>query len=95
VVKAAGPGQQKVVAHIEPGGFLGEMSLIDGKQRFASCISTQPTDFAVLTRQALSEILVDHPPLGSKLLILLLQLMTARLRDAVTKMLPTIDGEWL
>ncbi len=95
VVKAAGPGLQKVVAHIQPGGFLGEMSLIDGKQRFASCVSTQPTDFAVLTRQALSEILVDHPPLGSKLLILLLQLMTARLRDAVTKMLPTIDGEWL
>lgn len=95
VVKAAGPGQQKVVAHVGPGGFLGEMSLIDGKQRFASCISTQPTDFAVLTRQALSEILVDHPQLGSKLLILLLQLMAGRLRDAVTKMLPTIDGEWL
>ena len=95
VVKAAGPGQQKVVAHIGPGGFLGEMSLIDGKQRFASCISIQPTDFAVLTREALSQILADHPQLGSKVLLLLLQLMTGRLRDAVTKMLPTIEGEWL
>lgn len=95
VVKAAGPGQHKVVAHVGPGGFLGEMSLIDGKQRFASCVSTQPTDFAVLTRDALSNILVDHPQLGSKLLILLLQLMAGRLRDAVTKMMPTIEGEWL
>lgn len=95
VVKAAGPGQQKVVAHIGPGGFLGEMSLIDGKRRFASCVSLQPTDFAVLTRESLNQILADHPQLGSKVLLLLLQLMTGRLRDAVTKMLPTIDGEWL
>ncbi len=69
------------------------MSLIDGLRRFASCVTTMPTDFAVLTRYRLNTILEEHPLLGAKLLLVLLQLMTARLRDATTRMLPTILGE--
>jgi CRP/FNR family cyclic AMP-dependent transcriptional regulator len=92
VVKAYGPADKKVVAHVGPGGFVGEMSLVDGQRRFASCVTTEPTDFAVLTRGGLNEILVDHPRLGNKVLLILLQLMTSRLRDATTRMLPTIVG---
>lgn len=95
VVKADGAHGNRVVAHVGPGGILGEMSLIDGQRRFASCISTQPTDIAVLTREALNEILVIHPRLGVKLLLLLIQLTTSRLRDATRQMLPTLEGEWL
>jgi CRP-like cAMP-binding protein len=69
------------------------MSLIDGQRRFASCITTQPTDFAVLTRQRLNDILADHPRLATKLLLVLLQLITARLRDSTNRMLPTILGD--
>ena len=92
VVKAYGANDHKIVAHVSPGGVVGEMSLIDGQHRFASCITTQPTDFAILTRSALNEILIDHPRLGNKFLLILLQLMTSRLRDATTRMLPTIVG---
>ena len=92
VVKAYGTNDHKIVAHVSPGGVVGEMSLIDGQHRFASCITTQPTDFAILTRSALNEILIDHPRLGNKFLLILLQLMTSRLRDATTRMLPTIVG---
>ena len=92
VVKADAAGESKVVAQLGPGGFLGEMSLFDGQQRFASCITLEPTDFAVLTRDCINDILVDHPRLGNKLLLIMLQLMTERLRIATTRMLPTIVG---
>jgi hypothetical protein len=50
-----------------------------------------PTDFAVLTRHKLNAILAEHPPLGAKVLpLLLLQLMTGRLRETTTRMLPAI-----
>jgi len=93
VVKAYGLDDTRAVADIGPGGILGEMSLIDGQRRFATCVSREPTDFAVLTRADLNEILVDHPRLGNKLLLILLQLMTQRLRDATVRMLPTLCGE--
>jgi CRP-like cAMP-binding protein len=81
-----------MVAAAGVGSTLGEMSLIDGASRFASCVTTEPTDFAVLTRAALNEIFLDHPRLGNKLLLLLLQLMTRRLRDASSRLLPYVAG---
>ena len=93
VLKADATGESKVVAHILPGGILGEMSLIDGQHRFATCLTREPTDFAVLSRQALNEILVDNPRLGNKLLLILLQLMAQRLREATTRMLPTLVSD--
>lgn len=95
VVKSCGPDERKVVAQVGPGCFLGEMSLVDGQRRFASCVTIDPTDFAVLTRQSLNDILDAHPRLGAKLLLLLLQLTTGRLRDATQRMIPAIAGEWL
>lgn len=92
VVKSYAPGDDKVIAQVGPGDFLGEMALFDDRPRFASCLTTEPTDFAVLTRDALNDILIDHPRLGNKLLLTLLQRMTERLRDAVTRMLPTLPG---
>ena len=92
VVKNSSAGEPLPIADVGPGGFLGEMALFDDQPRFASCITREPTDFAVLTRQALADILIDHPRLGNKLLLTLLQLMTERLRDAVTRMLPTLAG---
>ena len=63
------------------GTSLGEMSLIDGERRFASCVAMEPTDIAVLTRADLNEMLVIHPRLANKLLIKLMQILVGRLRD--------------
>ncbi len=93
VVKLATSGDAKVVAEVGPGAFLGEMSLIDGKPRFASCVSAEPTDLAVLTRDKLNAIMVDHPRLGQKLLLMLLRHTTARLRETTVRVLPhLVDG---
>lgn len=62
------------------GAVLGESALVDQQPWHATCITTMPTDFAVLTRDGLNAILMNHPRLGNKLLLALMQKMTLRLR---------------
>lgn len=69
------------MAVIGPGGIIGEMSLIDGERRFASCVALEPVDFAVMTRTDLNEILIMHPRLANKFLIKILEIMVNRMRD--------------
>ena len=71
-----------------PGMSLGEMTLIDGSPRSANCDCLTPTDFAVLNRMALNAILVKMPRLANKLLLVLLQFMTKRLRDTSSQLVP-------
>ena len=93
VIKHAAEAGDKAVAESLPGAFVGEMSLIDGRPRFASCVSAEPSDLAVLTRDKLNAILVDHPRLGQKLLLMLLRHTVARLRETTVRMLPyLVDG---
>jgi len=93
VVKHDPHSGAKVVSEVGPGGFLGEMSLLDGMRRFASCIATSPTDVAILHRDDLTGIVTGQPAVGTKLLLLLLQLVTRRLRSATISMLPTIETD--
>lgn len=75
------------IATVFPGNSLGEMSLIDGERRFASCITAEPTDFAVMTRADLNEILIAYPRLANKLLIRIMQILVGRLRDTGNRLL--------
>jgi CRP-like cAMP-binding protein len=88
VLKNDEHGVERVVAQAGPGTTLGEMSMIDGSPRSASCVTTEPTDFAVLTRNNLNEIFIDSPRLANKLLLVLLQLTMRRLREANKRLLP-------
>jgi CRP/FNR family cyclic AMP-dependent transcriptional regulator len=81
-------GVEKVVHEMRPGELVGEMSLIDGKPRFASCLAVEPSDFAVLTYDNLNRLLIEEPQLGNKLLLKLLELSTQRLRKSTMEMLP-------
>lgn len=89
VIQKIHDGINKVVHTLKPGAILGEMSLIDGLARCATCITTEPSDFAVLTRDHLNILLEEHPRLGNKFLLLLLNVSTARLRSANTAALPS------
>lgn len=75
------------IAEVKIGDVLGEMSLIDGRPRFASCVTTENVDFAVLTHESLNEVLVHHSRLGNKFLLVLLQLMAHRLRETSNRFL--------
>jgi len=80
VRKLSEQGELVTIANVSCGSALGEMSLIDGERRFASCVATEPTDFAVFTRADLNEMMVIHPRLANKFLIKLMQILVGRLR---------------
>ncbi len=92
VLKRGKDGQEKQLALIGPGVSFGELSLIDGKPRFATCVATEPTDVAILTRDSIFDILVLQPSLGSKLLLLFLQSTSQRLRETSERLLTFIGG---
>ena len=85
------PGQGvEMIAEMTAGSTMGEMSLVDGKPHYTSCIARVPTDFAVLTREALNGILLQAPRLGNKLLLILLQMMSTQLRQIRSPILPSV-----
>ena len=63
------------------GATLGESALVDQQPWHATCVAMVPTDFAVLSRQALNEMLVNYPRLANKLLLVLMQKIALRLRS--------------
>ena len=67
-----------VIAHLGPGDFFGEMSLIDGLPRSATVIAECPTVLLVIQSRSFRSLLDAVPELQRKLLVTL----CARLRAA-------------
>ena len=76
---------------VGPGATLGEMSMIDGEPRFATCSAVEPVTFAVLTRDAMVRIILEEPSLGAKILIKLVTLLSARLRQTSSNLLHHLE----
>jgi len=76
----------KHIATIEQGTIVGEMAVIDGGKRFATCIASEPSVLAVLTRDALVQIIDNEPKLGAKILVQLLAMMSEHLRETGGKL---------
>jgi CRP-like cAMP-binding protein len=55
IVKTDKRGVIQAMTSVGPGMTLGEMSMIDGEPRFATCVATEPTVFAVLHRDEMEE----------------------------------------
>ena len=81
----------QTIAQVEPGRILGEMSMIDGEPRFATCVATELTVFAVLHRDDMARIILDHPALGSKILVKLVSMLSARLRQTSARLLQYME----
>ena len=79
------------IAQVEAGRTLGEMSMIDGEPRFATCVAVEPTLIAVLDRENLARIIVEQPLLGAKLLMELVLMLSQRLRATSEKLLGLVD----
>ena len=84
-------GEQQHMTSVGPGMTLGEMSMIDGEPRFATCIPTETTVFAVLHREDMAKIILDHPSLGSKILVKLVSMLSARLRQTSARLLQYME----
>ncbi len=83
----------QLIAVVEAGKTLGEMSMIDGEPRFATCIAAEPTVVAVLDRENLARIIVEQPMLGAKILMELVLMLSQRLRSTSARLLQLIDEQ--
>ena len=81
----------KRIAVVQAGAALGEMSMIDGEARFASCAAIEPTTFAVLTRAKLQELVTKEPRLASKILMKLVFMLSQRLRQTSAKLVNYLE----
>jgi CRP/FNR family transcriptional regulator, cyclic AMP receptor protein len=83
----------RLIALISPGQSFGEMSMIDGEPRFASCVAAEPCMIAVLSRDSLARIILEQPVLGSKILMELVLMLSQRLRQTSSRLLGYMDRE--
>jgi CRP/FNR family cyclic AMP-dependent transcriptional regulator len=69
------------LAVVKAGAVLGEMSMLDGEPRYASCWALGEVEAAVLTRAGVARLITDQPAVGAKLLVKITQLLAQRLRN--------------
>ncbi len=81
----------QLIATVDAGKTLGEMSMIDGEARFATCVAVEPALLAVLDRDSLARIIVEQPMLGAKILMELVLMLSQRLRATGQRLLSKLD----
>jgi CRP-like cAMP-binding protein len=92
ILKSGARGEPQHMTSVGPGMALGEMSMIDDEPRFATCVATQPTVFAVITRDAMAKIMLDHSRLGTAMLVKLVSMLSERLRQTSMRLLQFLDA---
>lgn len=75
-----------VVNIMGPGHLIGEMGVLDGAPRSATCTANTDIAAAVLSRTALMRLLREDPRLGSRLLLAISKRLADRLRDTTRKL---------
>ena len=73
-------GEQLRLAETRPGDILGEMSLLDSGFRFSSCITLSDCEIAVLSADAMDEMMAHDPAMAASLVALLARKLSQRLR---------------
>lgn len=91
VFKQAGSHPPRLIAVVTNGKTLGEMSLIDGNPRSATCIAEAGTVVGVLTRESLARIILEQPILGAKILMALVVMLSQRLRTTSAQLLASLE----
>lgn len=69
-----------------PGHLMGEMSLMDGAARSATCTASTDVRCAVLTRESLEALIAEEPATAAKLLSGVALRLSRRLREADGKL---------
>ncbi|MGD0875546.1 MAG: Crp/Fnr family transcriptional regulator [Acidimicrobiales bacterium] len=77
-VSARRRSREVILAVLDPGSLLGEVSAIDGGPRSATVVALEPVEVDAIGADDFVEFLAEHPRVAGELL----QLVVARLRDA-------------
>jgi CRP/FNR family transcriptional regulator, cyclic AMP receptor protein len=68
------------------GSLLGEMGIVDGEPRSATCTATSTVRAAIFTRSALEQLITEHPAIGAKFMMSISLRIAQRLRDTADKL---------
>ena len=74
------------VTVLEPGSLIGEMGLVDGEARLASCTASTDVRCAILSRDALERLSIEYPRIAAKLMFVVSLRIAARLRETADKL---------
>ena len=74
------------VSVLGPGSLIGEMGLVDGQARLASCTASTDVRCAILSREALEKMGADDPKTAAKLMFAVSLRIAERLRDTAEKL---------
>lgn len=81
----------KRIAQIDAGKTVGEMALVDGEPRSATCICAEPSSWAVLTREHFVRIIRESPSLSVNILLKIVMLMSRRLRQTSGQLVDSLE----
>jgi CRP/FNR family transcriptional regulator, cyclic AMP receptor protein len=84
--QATGASDQMVVSIMAAGSLIGEMGMIDGAERSATCVAASDLAVAVLSRDSLKQLIAQEPALAARFLLAVSARMAERLRDTTSKL---------
>ena len=79
------------LAVLRRGATIGEMSMLDGEPRYASCTAIDAVEVGVLGSREVAMLIRDHPAVGAKLLVKITQLMAQRLRNTSNQLVKLLQ----
>ncbi len=74
------------VTVLGPGSLIGEMGVVDGQARLASCTASTDVRCAILSREALDQLSSDDPRTAAKLMFAVSLRIGQRLRETTEKL---------
>ncbi len=89
--EVATAGDSMVMSIIGPGSMIGEMGVLDGAPRSATCSATTDVRAALLSRKALLKIINEDAPVAARLMLAISKRLSDRLREANRK-IKTLGG---
>ena len=84
--KVASRTEPIIISLLGRGSLIGELALIDGKARYASCVAATELRCAILTRRGLNKMMQENALLAAKLLLAVSLRIGGRLREVTDKL---------
>jgi CRP-like cAMP-binding protein len=89
--EVASADDSMVMSILGSGNIIGEMGVLDGAPRSATCTATTDLAVAILSRDALLKIILDDAPVAARLMLAISKRLSDRLREANRK-IKTLGG---
>ena len=76
------PGEELIISVLGPGSLIGEMGMLDGSPRSATCTALTDLKLATLSSAMLLALIDTHPAASARLLLGISVALSARLRES-------------